>query len=330
MAKSTSPSVGQIIKRIHANEIAPAYSLFGNESFLQDFFIQELSNSFLKGSEVKKHISLDDDKQEYLLAELSSVSLFSERQLLVVRQIKKLSQNGRKELVEYLENPNRDICLVLISEEYDDRNALQKKLKESTLFLDVRVPFPSKMKEWVNFIIKSKKYNVNPSVIANMIDSYGDSIAHVINEIEKLVLMIGIENELNDEVLSSHLSIQREFHLWQFQDAIGGKNVDYSITIINSLIENGTKIPQIAISLTNLFQQMLWFHMGNTHQSGYTGLNKIITNNLSKYCRLYTQQEVEDALLALRKIDMLTKSTSISDIALVESLIIQMCKGEYV
>ena len=36
--------------------------------------------------------------------------------------------------------------------------------------------------------------------------------------------MIGIENELNDEVLSS-LSIQREFHLWQFQDAIGAKNV---------------------------------------------------------------------------------------------------------
>ena len=140
-----------------------------------------------------------------------------------------------------MKNPNRDICLVLISEDYDDRNTLQKKLKENTLFLDVRVPFPSKMKEWVNFIIKNKKYNVNPSVIENMIDSYGDSIAHVINEIEKMVLLIGIENELNDEVLSSHLSIQRKFHLWQFQDAIGGKNVDYSITIINSLIENGTK-----------------------------------------------------------------------------------------
>ena len=51
---------------------------------------------------------------------------FSERQLLVVRQIKKLSQNGRKELAEYLKNPNRDICLVLISEEYDDRTYYKK------------------------------------------------------------------------------------------------------------------------------------------------------------------------------------------------------------
>ena len=38
MAKG-SPSIGQLIKRIHSNEIAPAYSLFGNESFLQDFLI---------------------------------------------------------------------------------------------------------------------------------------------------------------------------------------------------------------------------------------------------------------------------------------------------
>ena len=95
MAKG-SPSIGQLIKRIHSNEISPAYSLFGNESFLQDFFIQELTTYFLGDSGTKKHISLDDDKQDQLLADLSAFSLFSERKLLVVRQIKKLSLNARK------------------------------------------------------------------------------------------------------------------------------------------------------------------------------------------------------------------------------------------
>ena len=113
MAKG-SPTIGQLIKRIHSNEIAPAYSLFGNESFLQDFFIQELATYFLGDSGIKKHISLDDDKQDQLLADLSAFSLFSERELLVVRQIKKLTVNARKELVDYLGNPNTDTCLVLI------------------------------------------------------------------------------------------------------------------------------------------------------------------------------------------------------------------------
>ena len=52
MAKG-SPTIGQLIKRIHSNEIAPAYSLFGNESFLQDFFIQELATYFLGDSGIK-------------------------------------------------------------------------------------------------------------------------------------------------------------------------------------------------------------------------------------------------------------------------------------
>ena len=73
---------------------------------------------------------------------------------------------------------------------------------------------------------------------------------------------------------------------------------------------------------------MLWFHMGNTHQNGYTGLNKIITV-ISKYCRLYSQQEIEDAHWYYEKL-ICWLNYIYHDIALLEPLIIQMCKGEYV
>ena len=329
MAKG-SPSIGQLIKRIHSNEISPAYSLFGNESFLQDFFIQELNTYFLGDSGTKRHISLDDDKQDQLLADLSAFSLFSERELLVVRQIKKLSLNARKELVDYLKNPNLDTCLVLISEDYDDRNALQKLLKSNTISVDVRVPFPSKMKEWVRFIIKSKKYKINDGTISNLIDLYGDSIAHVVNEIEKITLMIGTETVIDDNIIETQLSAVREYHIWQLQDAIGSKDTEKSIPIVKSLIENGTGIPQLIINFTNLFQQLLWFSMGVRQTTGYTGLNKIISGNLNKYSRNFDQDEIESALLVLRKSDMLTKSTSLSPLSLIEPAIINICEGIYV
>ena len=329
MAKG-SPTIGQLIKRIHSNEIAPAYSLFGNESFLQDFFIQELATYFLGDSGIKKHISLDDDKQDQLLADLSAFSLFSERELLVVRQIKKLSLNARKELVDYLKNPNPDTCLVLISEDYDDRNALQKLLKSNTISVDMRIPFPSKMKEWVRFIVKSKKYKINDGTISNLIDLYGDSIAHVVNEIEKITLMVGTETVIDDNIIETQLSVGREYYIWQLQDAIGSKDTEKSISMVKSLIENGTGIPQLVINFTNLFQQLLWYSMGVRQTTGYTGLNKIISANLNKYSRIYDQHEVENALLVLRKSDMLTKSTSLSPLSLIEPVIINICEGIYV
>ncbi len=325
-----SPSIGQLIKRIHSNEIAPAYSLFGNESFLQDFFIQELTTYFSGDSGTKKHISLDDDKEDQLLADLSAFSLFRERELLVVRQIKKLSLNARKELVDYLKNPNPDTCLVLISEDYDDRHALQKLLNSNTILVDVRVPFPSKMKEWVRFIVKSKKYKINDGTISNLIDLYGDSIAHVVNEIEKITLMVGTETVIDDNIIETQLSAGREYHIWQLQDAIGSKDTEKSISIVKSLIENGTGIPQLVINFTNLFQQLLWYSMGVRQITGYSGLNKIISGNLNKYSRNFDQHEIESALLVLRKSDMLTKSTSLSPLSLIEPVIINLCEGIYV
>ena len=325
-----SPSIGQLIKRIHSNEISPAYSLFGNESFLQDFFIQELTTYFLGNSGTKKHISLDDDKQDQLLADLSAFSLFSERELLVVRQIKKLSLNARKELLDYLKNPNPDTCLVLISETYDDRNTLQKLLKSNTISVDMRVPFPSKIKEWVRFIVKSKKYKINDGTISNLIDLYGDSISHVVNEIEKITLMVGTKTVIDDNIIETQLSAGREYHIWQLQDAIGSKDTKKSISMVKSLIENGTAIPQLVINFTHLFHQLLWYSMGVRQTTGYTGLNKIISGNLNKYRRNFDQHEIESALLLLRKSDMLTKSTSLNPLSLIEPVIINICEGIYV
>jgi DNA polymerase-3 subunit delta len=238
--------------------------------------------------------------------------------------------NARKELVDYLGNPNTDTCLVLISEDYDDRNALQKLLKSNTISVDVRVPFPSKMKEWVSYIVKSKKYKINDGTISNLIDLYGDSIAHVVNEIEKITLMVGTETVIDDSIFETLLSAEREYHIWQLQDAVGNKNLEKSILITKSLIENGKGIPQLVINFTNLFQQLLWYSMGVKQSTGYTGLNKIISGNLNKYSRNFNQQEIEDTLLVLRKSDMLTKSTALSPLALIEPVIVNICEGIYV
>ena len=38
----------QTINRINSNEIEPVYALFGNEAFLQNFFIDYLCSKFLR------------------------------------------------------------------------------------------------------------------------------------------------------------------------------------------------------------------------------------------------------------------------------------------
>ena len=70
--------------------------------------------------------------------------------------------------------------------------------------------------------------------------------------------------------------------------------------------------------------------MGVSQSTGYARLNKIISGNLNKYSRNFNQQEIEDTLLLLRKSDMLTKSTALSPLALIEPVIVNICEAIYV
>ena len=176
------------INRIKSNKIEPIYSLFGNEAFLQKFFIDYISPKFLNNNESITYINLDDDKESKFLSELGEYSLFSEKKLIIVRRIKRITKTGKKELVDYINSPNKNYCIILISEKYDFKNSLQKQLEKSTTSIDVRVPFENKIKEWVTYYIKLKKYNVEQHIIDDLIDKYGDSISHVVNQLENLSL----------------------------------------------------------------------------------------------------------------------------------------------
>ena len=66
------------INRVRSNKIEPVYSLFGNEAFLQKFFMDYISAKFLNNKESIIYINLDDDKESKLLSEVSNYSLFSE------------------------------------------------------------------------------------------------------------------------------------------------------------------------------------------------------------------------------------------------------------
>ena len=307
------------INRINSNEIEPIYSLFGNEAFLQKFFIDYISSKFLNKNESITYLNLDDDKESLLLSELSSYSLFNEKKVIIVRRIKKLSKNAKKELFDYIQSPNNYYCLILISEKYDFKNSFQKELEKICTTIDVRVPFENKIKEWVTYYVKTKKYKIDSTTINDLINKYGDSISHVINEIENLYLF-----GIND--IGYHIKLEKTYFLWQLQDSIGKRHISDSLVIGNSLLDNGVSLIQIITNLSNLFFQLL-YREKKSNSFKYTGLNKIITKNINYYNKQYSSCEIKNAILILRNYDIICKSSSVKDSIILNIIITKLCRG---
>ena len=67
----------------------------------------------------------------------------------------------------------------------------------------------------------------------------------------------------------------------------------------------------------------------NDDRKQYNGLNKIINSKLVKYRINYQDEEISDIILELRNLDMILKSTSISEDLLFSNFIIKICDGYY-
>ena len=138
------------------------------------------------------------------------------------------------------------------------------------------------------------------------------------------------KKEINENNLQSINGSDRLFQLWNLQDSLGKKELNNSLQITKSLLRNGIHSVTILMSLNFLFQQILWRKMGQKGSVGYTGINKIITSNISSYNKTYSENELIQVIKELRKLDLLSKSTSINDESLIIPLIIKVCTNQYV
>ena len=53
-------------------------------------------------------------------------------------------------------------------------------------------------------------------------------------------------------------------------------------------------------------------------------------HNLSRYHKGYSNTELVQVIQELRKLDVLSKSTPINDVSLIQPLIVKICKNQYV
>ena len=329
MSISKKLTVGQVIRRIRSKEIANVYSLFGGDSFLEDFFLLELSKYFFKDNCDNYHYSMDQDSEENLFRELSAISMFEQKRIIIVREIKKLrTKASKEELIKYIENPNSSTVLVIINNEYDLKNALLNNIAKRSISLDLRPPFKEQMKKWVIYISKSRNITISIDAIDYFIQIFGDSIAHVINEIEKTSLLLN-NKEINLSSLELTKGFDRIFYIWHLQDSLGAKNLKKSIQISSSLLENGISFNKILVSIFYLYQQIIWKKMGINKSIGFTGINKIITSKIANYNKKYSYDELVFVLSELQKTDILSKTSNIKVDSLMQSFIIKVCEGSY-
>ncbi len=319
-------SVGKAIRSINKEGLKSAYFLRGDDFYLQNFFTKFVNKKFDSSVKVK-HIDLSDNNDvELLFNDLSSMSLFSSKNIFSIRNFSKLSKNNKDQLLSYFLNPSDDNVLIFILDDFLLKNKFLKVLHSKCIKVDTNTPFfNNKIRDWVKYYMQINKINLDSYVIDDLINSYGDNIANVINEIEKLFLITRKRDIKIDDYKSSYKN--RNLKVWNLMDSIGKKDLYTSINVFDSLIINGISVIPIVSNLF-AFYFMILNSYDNISVNDYR-INKTIQSKVKVYKSQYNESEILNIIIELRNIDVLSKTTSLDTKLLFHPFIVKICKGYY-
>ena len=308
--------IKHILLNLKAGEINNVYVLKGEDLFLQNFFIEQLSNKlFLDSSCSKEFLTPNELSGKEILDKVLSSDLFNSKKLIILRDPQQIKGKVSKELISYCGQPIINHFLVLICDNYLDKSSFFKNLPSKIPFLNVTTPFQSQMIKWAKFFVKDNKKNISPDVLKEIINICGDSLYNLKNEIDKICLMTE-EKNLKIEHINFDSSFSRSRKRWELMASLGARDLKKSIKLGKSIIDSSETMISLIFPMAALFQELLFVKMNNgtfIKPSSYIPLSTLLKNNISNYANNYTVEETKVVIKELKKIEIRQKTTNTDD-----------------
>ena len=315
--------IKDILTELKKDVVRPLYYIKGPDYFLQNFFINYLTNTIFKDSNADKIILLPDEMSgSEIIHRLTSQDLFSAKKLFILRSPQKIKGKANSELVNFCKNPVLNHVLVLISDDWSS-SATLKKIEKFIEPIDTQTPFENEIKKWARYLFKKNGKTLEPKGIDILVKNSGDSLSHLNNEIEKICISSGDRDIIDVEDIKKFSGWKREHKRWEFLNALGKRNYKDSIIIGKTLIANQESMISLLYPLTYMFQEILFEKIKNgtfnNHRS-YIPIPPSIKNNIGQFAKFFSYEEVESIIIQLGNIDKKQKSVMSID----ESDLIQL------
>ncbi len=266
-----------------------------------------------------------------VVEELDTFSFLVNKKLLILdnayflspTKVKGYSVDNTESLEKYLNNPNPDNVLIIITDKLDERKKIVKLLKEKATIIDKEIS--------IFDILKSDKedYKVEDYTLRYLIDYCGNDNEKIMNEFTKLKLYKMEEKEITKDDIEKIVIKSLEDNIFSLIDAITSRNDKKALKIYSDLIENREDANKILSMVMEQFRiiykgKVLLKENHNYNQVAQSlGIHPYRFSKAMEKAGNYSLHEIVAILNALADIDINTK-TGKSNIASFETFLMSL------
>jgi DNA polymerase III subunit delta len=293
------------------------YFLEGEEPYYIDMVSDYILEHVLTESEKAFNQTLlygKDITPDTILTAARRYPMMAERQVVVVRE----AQNIRDidDLASYVERPAPSTILVLCHKyrTIDKRKKLYKAIQKNGVYLESKPLYENQVPNWIMAYLKTKQLGIEQKAVQMITDHVGNNLQRIVNELDKIVFSAVPGTSITVDDVEKNIGISKEYNAFEFQKALGSKDIYKANRIVNYFIENekSNPIQMIVGILVSFFRKILTYHtIGNKSNQNEVarelGISPYFINDYLTAGRNYPLQKAVLILSLLREYDLRSK-----------------------
>ena len=335
-------SFEQIMTDLKRQKYCAVYFLMGEEPYFIDIIAGYIAENVLPEQEKAFNQVILYGKDTSVFAILDAVKRFpmmSQHQVVIVKEAQNLKDIDKLQF--YVEKPLPSTILVICHKykSLDKRSKLYKILDKSkdAAVLESKKLYDNQVQTWITNYLTELGYTIAPAATMLLTEYLGTELAKVANELNKLMITLPVnEKKITLELIEKNIGISKDYNVFEFQKALGEKNVLKANRIVNYFALNPNNNPMVMVvsSLYSYFVKILSYHyLPDKSQSAAASALKVNPYFVKEYeaaARKYQAQKIIQIISVLREYDLKSKgvgNSSASDGDLMREMTYKILHG---
>ncbi len=241
--------------------LKPVYFFTGAESFLKDQGLRAVVEKALPPAERSLNLEMlyagTDVSGREVRERALTLPFLAERRVLVVRQAEKWNATDLAALGDYCDNPSPASVLIILSQEERLKQVHWKNWAAKTYHVECYPLFDNQVPQWLEHRVREHGKQISREAGHMLIERVGQNLADLENEISKLINYIGAQSRIELQDIEAAAGYLRQNTLQELNHALGSANTATAISLVDFVLAEGFRPPQILAALTWHFRGLL-------------------------------------------------------------------------
>jgi DNA polymerase III subunit delta len=324
----------ELERRLKRNELAPVIFLWGEESWLVDETIGQIEAVALQpeAREFNREVFYGDEAEvQEVVTAAQTLPWLGMQRLVLVRGADALPRAADPSLVAYCTQPSPSTCLIFAAQRVETSRPLFSLLLKLPWAVRFRRLLARELSTWIEQRVAARGCRISADAVAALIDTVGNDLRLLANEIDKLVTFVGSEHAIEVESLTALTDDMREMSAFELARCLSAGDLAEALRAWSKFASSG-EYPGLALGAVIHHVRQLWRiklaqHAGTSPERLARELNipAFTVRRLSAQAAAIESEWLRQWLEALLEADQTLKGSGLPPQSVFEKLILRFC-----